>query len=172
MDFEEFCESKFGKFAATSLLAGSLLSHPINTQAGSMPITAPAQVKATLDMNKLRAAIARKETGHIKSPEEKRLAIGDHSSAYGYLQVHKIAVDDVNRIYKTTYTHADMFDPAKADDVFNKYLTYWGGRYKAITGKEPTYEVLARFWNGGGPKGLKKRATVAYWQDVKKYLFA
>jgi hypothetical protein len=29
---------------------------------------------------------------------------------------------------------------------------------------------LARKWNGGGPAGDKKKATIAYWNKVKKHL--
>jgi hypothetical protein len=29
---------------------------------------------------------------------------------------------------------------------------------------------LARKWNGGGPAGDKKTATIAYWNKVKKHL--
>jgi hypothetical protein len=29
---------------------------------------------------------------------------------------------------------------------------------------------LARKWNGGGPAGDKKTATIAYWNKVKRHL--
>jgi hypothetical protein len=42
------------------------------------------------------------------------------------------------------------------------YLTHYG--------KGCTTEQLARKWNGGGPAGDKKTATIPYWNKVKKHL--
>jgi len=119
-----------------------------------------------VDMNKLIDALIRVETGGEKNPAK---AIGDNGKAKGILQIWDVVVKDVNRIYKTTYVHDDAFDPAKSRDIAKKYLTFWGKRYTKNTGKVPTYEVLAKIWNGG-PKGYNKTDTNKYWVKVKPYL--
>jgi hypothetical protein len=96
-------------------------------------------------------------------------AVGDNGKALGCLQLHAIYVEDVNRIYKTSYKHEDAYDMNKATDIAVKYLMHYGKVYENKTGHEATYEVLARIHNGG-PNGWKKKATLKYWQKVKKEL--
>ena len=86
------------------------------------------------------------------------LAIGDGGRAIGAFQIHRGVVDDVNRIYKTQFTHSEMTNRIKARLVFEKYLT--------IYGRGRSTEELARIWNGG-PNGHKKQATEKYWRKVK-----
>lgn len=86
------------------------------------------------------------------------LAIGDHGRALGALQIHAAVVEDVNRVHKTRYRHADMHDRAKAVRVCSLYLATYA------PGASP--EVQARVWNGG-PRGASKPATLGYWERVK-----
>lgn len=95
------------------------------------------------------------------------LAIGDNGRAWGIVQIHKIAVDDVNRIYGTWYDHEDAFDPVCAQEIFELYLMAGIKRFKKRYGKEPTEQDVVRMWNGGIYHGYKKRATLIYW---RKYL--
>lgn len=94
-------------------------------------------------------------------------AVGDGGKAVGVLQIHKIAVDDVNRIYGTEYTYQDRSDPVKSRRIAGLYLTHWGKHYEQKTGQKATLEVLSRIWNGG-PNGYKKPATIPYWNKVQK----
>lgn len=96
-------------------------------------------------------------------------AVGDHGKALGVLQIHATVVQDVNRLCHTNYSHKDMLEPKKAKDCAQKYLSYWGKRYRQKTGKEPTAETYARCWNGG-PLGYKKSSTDAYWKKVSGLL--
>ncbi|UDQ97510.1 hypothetical protein AAEX28_10850 [Lentisphaerota bacterium WC36G] len=96
-------------------------------------------------------------------------AIGDDGLAYGALQIHQGVVDDVNRIYGLELTHQNMFNRHNAIFVCFAYLRYWAVQYHKTTKKLPTYEVLARIWNGG-PEGYKNSDTAAYWEKVKKHL--
>ena len=96
-------------------------------------------------------------------------AIGDNGKAFGALQIWNIVVEDVNRVYKTSYEHKDMFTRNNAIEVCIRYLSFWGKQYTKNTGKEPTQEVYARMWNGG-PKGYRKKATEKYWKKVKNLL--
>ena len=94
---------------------------------------------------------------------------GDGGKALGALQIHDIAIRDVNRVYGSSYSHADALDRDKAYTICKLYLTHWGKYYTRKTGKPPTPEVYARIWNGG-PTGWKKPSTVKYWRKrVKPY---
>ena len=84
-------------------------------------------------------------------------------------------VDDVNRIQKLKPTggtagcemfqYSDVYNRDSAERMMLVYWTYYGDRYRRITGKQPTAEVLARIHNGG-PSGWKRHATDGYWRKV------
>jgi soluble lytic murein transglycosylase-like protein len=97
-------------------------------------------------------------------------AVGDNGKAVGLLQLHKVYVDDVNRIVgKKKYSYADRWNPQKSIEMTVIYLKHYGRRYERITGKTATYEVLARIHNGG-PDGWEKTKTREYWCKVQKHL--
>lgn len=93
--------------------------------------------------------------------------VGDDGQAFGPLQIHQEMVDDVNRLYGTSYTHRDMFTRAKAVDVCHKYLDFYGSEKRL--GRPPTAQDHARIWNGG-PAGWKRKATQGYWAKVRRHL--
>ena len=103
--------------------------------------------------NLITALIIVESSGHDQ-------AIGDNGRALGPLQIHKAVVTDVNRITGSHYRHSEMTNRAIARKVCQAYLEHYG--------KGCTTEQLARKWNGGGPAGDRKAATVAYWAKVKK----
>lgn len=96
-------------------------------------------------------------------------AVGDNGMAYGQLQIHPGYIECVNRIAGTSFTHKDAFHPVKSRYMTVVYIRHYGARYKRITGREPTMEVLARIHNGG-PDGWKKESTDVYWNKVKRLL--
>jgi len=96
-------------------------------------------------------------------------AVGDKGKALGILQIWKTYVDDVNRIYKTSYKHEDAFNPDLAKEITKKYLSFYGKLYEKRTGKPATYEVLARIHNSG-PNGWNKQISIQYWNKVQKYI--
>ena len=118
----------------------------------AMPLTASATPS-----DRLLDAIC-----HVES-RGKADAIGDGGKAVGAYQIHPAVVADVNRICGTAYTLEDRLDPAKAREICQAYLSHYGERAGG------TDEAHARVWNGG-PKGHKKRATVAYWNRVQRQL--
>lgn len=89
------------------------------------------------------------------------LAIGDGGKAAGVAQIWPITVKDVNRFAGTKFTLNDRFDVEKSRAIFQLYVNHYG--------KGQSDEVKARIWNGG-PKGNKKRATIAYWNKIQKHL--
>tara|TARA_Y100000004_G_scaffold196755_1_gene267923 strand:+ start:4944 stop:5294 length:351 start_codon:yes stop_codon:yes gene_type:complete len=96
-------------------------------------------------------------------------AVGDYGKSIGCLQIQKGVIEDVNKIYGTKYTEMDRYYRWQSVEMCKFYLTYWGFVYERNTGKEASYEVLARIWNGG-PYGYKKESTKVYWEKVKHLL--
>ena len=90
-------------------------------------------------------------------------AIGDNGRAVGCLQIHSCVIEDVNRIYGTTYTLKDRFLRSKSLEIFAHYINYYCTKKRL--GYEPTAMDFARIWNGG-PNGHKKTATLPYWNKV------
>ena len=88
-------------------------------------------------------------------------ASGDNGKALGCLQIHKVIVDDVNRIAGTNFTYNDRLDRGKSIQMFNIYTAHYSPGGNA--------EIIARRWNGG-PKGDSKVATQAYWRKVQRRL--
>ena len=88
-------------------------------------------------------------------------AIGDGGAAVGCLQIHKIMVDDVNRILGADrFTYADRYHRGKSYAMARIYF----GHY--CKGKNDEYK--ARCWNGG-PTGWKKKSTEKYWHKIQDY---
>jgi hypothetical protein len=102
-------------------------------------------------------------------------AVGDGGKAYGILQIHKIMVDEANRIGKTSFTHQDMFDPAKSQKVADIVLTHYDRHIRRTTGKEATAKQLAFIWNGGASSWKRVNSPIPdtkqanlerYWSKV------
>ena len=92
-------------------------------------------------------------------------AVGDDGAAVGAYQIHKIYVDDVNRIrramvwgdtYGCLYTYRDRENKQRSREMVTIFFKHYGG----------TFEEMARKHNGG-PNGHKKDSTKAYWEKVK-----
>ncbi len=97
-------------------------------------------------------------------------AVGDNGDAVGAYQIHKIYVDDVNRILikalrePTLYSFDHRYDPEYSRMMVEIYLSHYG-TYERL-GRAATLEDMARIHNGG-PNGWKKPSTEAYWELVK-----
>ena len=101
-------------------------------------------------------------------------AIGDNGAAVGAFQIHKIYVDDLNRIYKAG--HTDKYSSPLQWEYYHRnskpcsrtmvrdYLGHYATEKRI--GRKPTFEDAARIHNGG-PNGWKKPSTEAYWEKVK-----
>ena len=100
----------------------------------------------------LLTAVAMVESG------ENINAYNQGENAIGLLQIRQPAVDDLNRLWKTSYKLTDFYDPILAQRAFKSY----GKMYGAKTAKE--YCVI---WNGG-PRGCEKKTTETYWVKVQQ----
>ena len=91
-------------------------------------------------------------------------------------QISTIYLRDVNRILRFhRYTFyppfrlQDINSPSKSRDMMLVYWKFYGDRYLNRTGKNPSYEVLARLHNGG-PFKYEMRCTFHYWHKVRQVL--
>ena len=94
-------------------------------------------------------------------------AIGDNGYAHGALQIHRSVIEDVNRIYGTTYVYSDRMSRQKSVHICILYLDHYATKERL--GRKPTYRDMARIWNGG-PDGYKERSTLKYWRKVRLHL--
>lgn len=88
-------------------------------------------------------------------------AVGDNGRAVGVLQIHPEVVEDVNRIYKKTYTLEDRLNVEKSQEICRLYLEFYSRYFKY-----PSAKTMACIWNGG-PMGPKKESTQKYWFKVR-----
>ena len=97
-------------------------------------------------------------------------AIGDNGKAVGILQLHKVYVDDANRIVGCKkYNYNDRYDVRKSEEMTMIVLTHYGKHYKRKTGKRCTDEVLARIHNRGYSQWNDKLGE-RYWNKVKQFM--
>lgn len=107
-------------------------------------------------------------------------AVGDGGDAVGNFQIHKIYVDDVNRILalqgkKGRFNYKDRWDKTKSREIAEIYLRYYNhntptnGKSQYPFGNMSWQERLARIHNGGST-GYKKESTKPYWEKVKREL--
>ena len=88
---------------------------------------------------------------------------GDGGAALGPLQIHRACWQDANLPGK----YEDVADLAYAKRVFAAYMARYATESRL--GRPVTDEDRARIWNGG-PNGYKKRATLKYWEKVRKVM--
>lgn len=86
------------------------------------------------------------------------------TNAGGCLQIRPIMIKDVNRILsrkniKKKFTIKDRFNRSKAIEMFK----IWRNHYH----EKSSFEKIARCWNGG-TQGHKMKATIKYWEKVKR----
>ena len=108
----------------------------------------------------------------FKESSNRAKVVGDkhlRNKAYGLMQIRKPCLNDVNRVYGTSYTRQDCLNPKTSKIIFSKYISYWGKRYYINNKRIPSYQTLARIWNGG-PKGYKKNSSKKYWKSVSKIM--
>ena len=93
-------------------------------------------------------------------------AIGDGGKAVGCLQIHKIMVDDVNRILRKTYFfYKDRLSRKKSILMAEIYFKHYMKDSHKMSRIEAMVK-MGRMFNGG-PKGYKKKATIAYGEKVR-----
>lgn len=102
-------------------------------------------------------------------------AIGDGGRAVGCLQIHKIMVDDVNRItaYRKdikcdSFTYDDRYDEIFSRSMCIHYLNHYGPKRISKDNTElENLVILGRMWNAG-PNGYKKKCTLPYARKIRK----
>lgn len=117
-----------------------------------------ALMTGTIDASDLVDAIHMVETSGRTGPIK-----GDNGAALGPLQIHKACWIDANLPGK----YSDCADLTYAKRVFRAYMARYATERRL--GRPVTDEDRARIWNGG-PNGYKKKATLPYWNKVRKEL--
>ena len=118
-------------------------------------LTLPQSI-TEFDKAELIQAIIQVESGGDPS------AVGDNGEAVGILQIHKVMVDDCNRIVGSKkFSYEDRKDPDKSKEMFRIYTDHYTPDWNP--------EKASRRWNAG-PKGDKKSSSAGYWEKVKKIL--
>ena len=117
-----------------------------------------------IDKERLIAVLADCETGHL--PEAERdTARGDGGAAVGRWQIHKIMVDEVNRILGTNvFRYEDRENRAKSHMMAGIFYTHWLPRMP-LAFRQP--DRAARMWNGG-PRAYKWASTEKYGRDFMR----
>ncbi len=82
-------------------------------------------------------------------PDSPHDVVGDNGAAYGHYQIHKVMVDDYNRITGSKASHTDVFDPAFGQRVAYAVLRHYAKHIQA-SGVTPTADHMLFIWNGGG----------------------
>lgn len=82
-------------------------------------------------------------------PDSPHDVVGDNGAAYGHYQIHKVMVDDYNRITGSKASHTDVFDPAFGQRVAYAVLRHYAKHIQS-TGVTPTADHMLFIWNGGG----------------------
>lgn len=96
-------------------------------------------------------------------------AVGDSGCAIGCLQIHKIMVDDVNRILGKPgyYKYTDRTNREKSIAMAMIYFRHYAPNKIEHLNKTDQLVLMGRIWNGG-PRGHHKDATVKYGLKVRK----
>jgi hypothetical protein len=82
-------------------------------------------------------------------PDSPHDVVGDNGAAYGHYQIHKVMVDDYNRITGSKATHTDAFDPVVGERIAYAVLSHYAKHIQA-SGVTPTADHMLFIWNGGG----------------------
>ena len=82
-------------------------------------------------------------------PDSPYDVVGDNGAAYGHYQIHKVMVDDYNRITGSKASHTDVFDPVFGEMVAYAVLKHYAKHIQA-SGVTPTADHMLFIWNGGG----------------------
>ncbi len=112
------------------------------------------------------------ESGGSINPDQ---AIGDQGRSVGCMQIQMCVIQDVNRVYGTSYTSDDRNSRKASLEIAEAYLKHWGKVYTKRTGEEPTGEIYAKIWNGGALAYEKTNPKVVnnlnnYWKKVRQVL--
>lgn len=112
------------------------------------------------DSREILDALREVETGGHKDP---RNAVGDNGASIGPYQIGlpywQDAVKNDSRLRAMGYQ--SVRDQQVAEDVIMAYMIRYAPNWQ--------YETISRIHNGG-PSGMKKKATIKYWNKVKKEL--
>ena len=115
-----------------------------------------------LSMSPLEKAVHQVESSGRTGPN----IVGDNGNAIGPLQIWKACwTDAVQHDKSIGGSYKDCHDLEYSLKIFRAYTDRYATKRRLK--RVPTDEDRARIWNGG-PNGHRKRATIKYWNKVRK----
>jgi len=126
-----------------------------------LAITDRATAVTDEEMNDVLAAIRVVESNNNPA------AVGDSGNAIGVYQIWTSYWKDATERSGIDGVYLDCYKPAYADRIVRAYMDRYATERRL--GRPVTIEDIARIHNGG-PNGHKKKATLKYWEKVKKEL--
>ncbi len=106
------------------------------------------------DLRMRNATIQVESSGNDRAVGDKTLA----DKAYGPLQIRQPVCDDINTRYGTSYRAEQCFgDRELSIRIYNLYMGIYAT--EEHLGRKPTYEDMARIWNGG-PAGCFENGAI------------
>jgi len=91
--------------------------------------------------------------------------------AIGAFQIHRAALQDVNRVYGYCYQHEEMLDYKKAYRVAGGYLLILTSRFIRKYGSVPTESELVMMYNGGSGTNFQNTGYLNKYNEVKKRIY-
>ena len=126
-----------------------------------LTLTDRATAVTDKEMDRVLAAIRIVESNN--NPD----AVGDSGNAIGVYQIWTSYWKDATERSGIGGVYLDCYKPDYADRIVRAYMARYATERRL--GRPVTIEDIARIHNGG-PNGYKKKATLKYWEKVKKEL--
>ena len=126
-----------------------------------LTLTDRATAVTDKEMDRVLAAIRIVESNN--NPD----AVGDSGNAIGVYQIWTSYWKDATERSGIGGVYLDCYKPDYADRIVRAYMARYANARRL--GRPVTIEDIARIHNGG-PNGYKKKATLKYWEKVKKEL--
>lgn len=104
-----------------------------------------ANISKQISLHEFVSLIPLWEVPHDSPPT----IVGDEGRAYGLYQIHKIMVEDYNRITGGKASHSVAFDPYFSYVIAYKVLEHYSNHIRE-RGERVTITHLLFIWNGGG----------------------
>ena len=123
--------------------------------------TPSAHALSEKEMNDVLSAIRTVESNN--NPD----AVGDSGNAIGVYQIWTSYWKDATERSGIGGKYLDCYKPDYADRIVRAYMARYANERRL--GRPVTIEDIARIHNGG-QNGYKKKATLKYWEKVKKEL--
>ena len=134
------------------LISAALILSFTGLNCGTPPEYVPPPKKITEKEKILRAFIAVESSGD-------RFAYNKIEKAAGILQIRPIRLDEINRLFGTSYKLEDRFDSIKSVEMFLKFQLHYD--------PDLNLEEVSKNWQGN-PNWKSTKYTAKYYAKIKQ----